>query len=350
MKIATISTANDPGNVGWRITDEVIQLRPVGREDPFELRVTSSGDPLIGSSSACAVRVQDATGCVSRLHARLARGEGALWSVHDLGSKNGTWVEGARRITYPLTPGTEIVVGSVSLIAESRELIALRQLLSRMLGYSDEKRVDVDRALRGVRDAATLRAALVLCGPGDLLAIAARLHEEMLGGDAPFVPVDSDGPALPLMAKAANGTLCLSVKQLPADLENVIAATRVPGSRTRVIICAPTIKAAAKTCLMFGRVARVVLTPVATRRDELAVLVEDCARDAADRLGQASTGLDDRDRAWLRKRRYEGFAELDEFVRRMVAIRTLGVTEGAARLGMTHSALSHWARRHAIPT
>ncbi|MEZ4302951.1 MAG: FHA domain-containing protein [Polyangiaceae bacterium] len=54
---------------------------------------TLSAHVLVGRSSSCAVCVDDA--CVSGEHARLSfRGEG--WSIRDLGSRNGTFVNGAR--------------------------------------------------------------------------------------------------------------------------------------------------------------------------------------------------------------------------------------------------------------
>jgi len=47
---------------------------------------------------------------MSSLHARMSRLGGA-WVIEDLGSKNGTWVEGARAQRRPLDDGDSIVVG-----------------------------------------------------------------------------------------------------------------------------------------------------------------------------------------------------------------------------------------------
>jgi hypothetical protein len=41
--------------------------------------------------------------------------------------------------------------------------------------------------------------------------------------------------------------------------------------------------------------------------------------------------------------------EIEEVARRLVALRNWGVTDGAKRLGITHVALSRWARRWHIP-
>jgi pSer/pThr/pTyr-binding forkhead associated (FHA) protein len=55
-------------------------------------------------------------GRLSRLHAVLERFE-AGWCIRDLGSRNGTYVNG-RRIweTHPLRPGDEVVVGESTLV------------------------------------------------------------------------------------------------------------------------------------------------------------------------------------------------------------------------------------------
>jgi hypothetical protein len=67
-----------------------------------------SGGPetlLIGRSDACDVRLEDAT--VSRRHARLVFRDGA-WIVQDLGSKNGTLLNGRLVGRARLRPGDRI--------------------------------------------------------------------------------------------------------------------------------------------------------------------------------------------------------------------------------------------------
>ncbi len=340
--MSPISTRTDPGS-GWRIDDAIVQLREWGTELTYELPATTFIERTIGSAADCDIQLQDDRG-ISRLHARLVR-EGALWSIHDVDSKNGIWIDGVRRRSSPLVPGIELGIGTVALIAESDDLLALRRWLSRLLGWSPERRVDVDRALRSVRDAAMLRAALVLCGDGDLFAIASRLHRETLGEARPFVGTGAEA-AMPALARAAGGTLCISAKSPPADLEQVIAATRLPRSRVRLVVCSPTIKAAGVVSLQIGRVVRVQITPLEDRRSEITRIIVECAEEAAAAFGQPTTGLDARD--LLETQPFDGFADLEESTRRLVAIRTLGITEGAAKLGITHGALSRWAQRRSI--
>jgi hypothetical protein len=226
------ATIPDPGR-GWRIEDPVIKLREWGSERTYELSETAV-ERTLGSSRDCHIRLTDDR--VSRVHARLVR-DGATWWIHDASSKNGVWIDGMRRASFALEPGVEIGIGGTSLIAESDDLLSLRRLLARLLGWSSEKREAVDRALRSIREAATLRAALVMCGGGDLSAIAARLHRETLGLNRPFTVAGSSA-ATHVMCGAAGGTLCVSVRNPPVDLERVISASREPDARVRLVVCA----------------------------------------------------------------------------------------------------------------
>ena len=49
---------------------------------------------------------------VSRHHARLEP-DGTHWRVVDLGSTNGTWINGVRRATATIASGDEVVFGGV---------------------------------------------------------------------------------------------------------------------------------------------------------------------------------------------------------------------------------------------
>ena len=195
---------------GWRILDPILRLRVLETDalhplpDPRE-----RGATVIGSSSAADLQLRDPTHLLSRRHARLAW-DGGRWVMHDLDSKNGLWIDGVRRRSAELLPGAEVGLGGLTLLAESAELLQLRALVTRLIGWSDERRRDVDRAVRGLRDAALRRAALVLCGDGDLVPIARRLHDETLGAERPFVACGRRDRALDLLRRAGDVTLCLS--------------------------------------------------------------------------------------------------------------------------------------------
>lgn len=65
---------------------------------------------IVGRSRACDVRLADPA--VSARHARVAC-RGGRWTVADLGSTNGTWVNGARIEHAVLQPGDELVLGEM---------------------------------------------------------------------------------------------------------------------------------------------------------------------------------------------------------------------------------------------
>ncbi len=87
---------------------------PDGRSE-----VPLEGDLVtVGRSSANDVVLPD--GAVSRRHAALER-LAAGWCIHDLGSRNGTYVNGERlERERPLYSGDEIVMGDTVLTYRSR--------------------------------------------------------------------------------------------------------------------------------------------------------------------------------------------------------------------------------------
>jgi hypothetical protein len=74
--------------------------------DPSQL---ASGRIVIGRSRTCELVVHDDT--VSRRHAALELHEGA-WRLRDLGSSNGTWVNGRRAADVEVWPGDELQLGA----------------------------------------------------------------------------------------------------------------------------------------------------------------------------------------------------------------------------------------------
>jgi hypothetical protein len=153
---------------------------------------------ILGAAPDCWVRLWDPIGRISRKHAELAYGEDG-WAISDLGSKNGVHVDGVRVASCSLTPGAEIRIGPVTLIAESPKLIALRSLLERLIGWGEDRREEIDRALFSVRIAATRREPLLLCGAGNLVPIARLLHQHAMA-DRPFVTLKPGTPGMETLA------------------------------------------------------------------------------------------------------------------------------------------------------
>jgi hypothetical protein len=76
----------------------------------------------IGRAAGCGLRLNDAS--VSRHHAQLSGGA-VGWLLRDLGSANGTWVNGRRVVdAIPVGPGDHVRFGAVAFVLAARELRA----------------------------------------------------------------------------------------------------------------------------------------------------------------------------------------------------------------------------------
>jgi hypothetical protein len=346
IAVVEIITHPTPDANGWGIDDAVIGLRREGTELVY--RLPDASDRLIvGAAADCDLRLEDPTGCVSRQHARLVR-SGTLWTIDDLGSRNGIRQDGELRLSFQLTPGVVIDVGGVRLVAESERLAELRRFLARIIGWTSERADDVDRALRAVRDGATRRASLLLLGAGELSSIARRLHSLALGRERPFELATES--MLPSLDNVGTGTVCISTNALPSDVVRACRALHQPTCQARVILCAPSRNDAAEPMTLLERTAMIELPALATRRAEIDRLLLAWADDAKQTLGIPDAGFREHELHWLREVPLASHFELEELALRVVALRSLGVSAGAKRLGITHAALSRWARRRNIPT
>jgi hypothetical protein len=219
----------------WAMDDDVVRLREWATETIRPLPQPPIDECTVGAAETCALRIDDRSGRVSRLHARLVRDQGK-WLLCDESSKNGIWLDGSRRREIALEPGAEIGIGGITLIAESKRSIALRSFLARLLGWGKGRTEIVDHALRSVRMAATRRAALILCGDGDLVPIARSLHRRSRGLEQPFIVCDprrhpgketvrsaeNHVMGLEALAAAAGGSVCVRTRRLPVVDPNVL--------------------------------------------------------------------------------------------------------------------------------
>lgn len=340
-------TKADPTATGWAIRDPIVRLRRWGTEQTFDL--DPSIQSVLGAAPEATIQISEPDGRISRRHASLAIEDG-VWTVRDLDSTNGIQQDGEPRRSFALVPGVELSLGGVTLIAESPHSIALHALLQRLMGWSAERLADVDQALRAVREAANLRAVLVLAGEGSLSGVVARLHRSVLGRDRALVVRDPKESGIAAMDRATDGMLVLDASALPDDLEQVLAGLRLPNARVRLVVCARTVDEASEVTRRLPRIASVVLTPIEERQPELDRLLESFAHDAADALGTAGSAFRPLDCKWIRDGGAKTLEEIEEVTRRVVALRNWGVTAGAERLGITHGALSRWASRRRIPT
>jgi two-component system, cell cycle response regulator len=73
-----------------------------------------AGEHTLGRSTDADIRLDDEG--VSRLHARMVRNDDGVVQLHDLGSTNGTYVNGAKIRELGLSDGDRIQVGSVTIL------------------------------------------------------------------------------------------------------------------------------------------------------------------------------------------------------------------------------------------
>jgi FHA domain-containing protein len=343
---------------GWAIDDEVVQLRRWGTATMYGLPRPPVRELTVGAAETCGLQLDDRSGRVSRLHARLVRRQ-TRWLLRDEGSKNGVWIDGALRGELMLTPGLEIRIGGVTLIAESPLLSALRSFLARLLGWRNERSGLLDQALRAVRMAATRRTALVLCGEGDLVPIARAIHRRVRSSTRPFVVCDprrqagqatvraaeNHAAGMEALAAAAGGSLCVRSRRLPADYSQVVEALRDPTSQVQLIVCAE----GSRECERC-RVTPIVIPPLAARADEIDRIIHEYAHDAMAALGAPRSVFQAADHDWVREHAAGSLPEIEKATLRLIAIRTTpNVSQAAERLGMAAVSLSRWAGRRAMP-
>jgi len=127
------ATITDLGATEWLIDDAVVRLREWGTDSHHWLPGPPWGSVTIGTADTCTLRLVDRSGYASREHARVER-VASGWIVRDLGSANGTRIDGARRFELRLEPGIELGIGGLTLLAESRRFIELRSFIARLLG------------------------------------------------------------------------------------------------------------------------------------------------------------------------------------------------------------------------
>ncbi|HEU4726359.1 MAG TPA: FHA domain-containing protein [Kofleriaceae bacterium] len=352
----SVATKTDLGVDTWAIDDGVVRLREWGTDRSYPLPADPGAEVTIGSSDACGLVLVDPSGRLSRQHAQLSR-EGTRWIARDLGSKNGMRFDGVRRPKVLLEPGSELGLGGITLVAESARLIALRGFLARILGWTTARAEAVDLAVRSVRLAATRRAALALCGDGDLVPIARGLHRYSLGADRPFVlcdprrratdgeaPVENHASGLLAVAAAAGGSMCVWPKRLPRDFAEVTATLHDPSTHVQLIACGQ--RPSDRTELVS---APIEIPPLSTRLAEIDRVIDEYARDAAASMG-ISSPLSRRDRDWVRIHSGTSLIEIEKGASRILALREAGSVAGAAALlGMAHASLGEWIGRRRLP-
>ena len=365
MKAAAECSCSDDNNVAngaisgdanW--DDRVVHLREWGTDIAHVVPGSPFHHGTAGAARTYPIRIHDPSGDVADLETQLVR-DRAKWLLYDVGGRSGLSLDGSRRTDIVLEPGAEIGIGNLTLVAESHRSMALRKFLRRLLGWTDVQSGAVDLALRSIRFAETRRAALVLCGSGDLLPIAQSLHRRVLGAERPFILCDprrvehkanvrsaetyKDG-MLALLA-ATGGSLCVRTQHMPPHFAEVTALLRDPRSRVQLVVCAQ----APRYCEPF-LAAPIMLPALVDRAGEVDRIILEYADDAYVQFGIRRFALPPEDHDWVRRNASSSLADIEKATLRLIALRAFKTVTGAAvRLGMAQVSLARWIQRRRPP-
>jgi hypothetical protein len=355
----TVKTNSDPNAVEWSITDEIVRFRLWGSGRPFPFP-KDQREFFVGAEASSAIPIADPKGYCSGKHARIYRVDGGRWFLHNI-SKNGTWVNEARRDEpFEIRAGMEIRFGTVTLIAESARFIALRGLLSRMIGWKDDRTKTVDLALRRLYMAATHRTPIVLCTPSDPVALAHSIHRVAFGAERPFVVCNprrketsetvrsatNVARATEALSAAVGGSMCIVAGRVPSDFDEAFDRLEDPGLRVQLIVCSLKV--------INGKPYRtkpIIVPPVSERSDELSLIVDEYAVDALAELGgRRERHYKPVDRTWVIAEESRSLSTIQTATLRLIGLRMTGnVTRAAARLGMARASLKGWIGRREMP-
>src|SRR5262245_37041743 len=155
-------------------------------------------------------------------------------------------------MTLAPSPPSRLERGSITGSSSGAETAgSLSNFVARLLGWTNEPAITL--ALHSIDLARECRAALVLCGDGDLVPIARALHRRALGAERPFVVCDprrGDAPASvrspacyrggeAAISAALGGSLCMRAHRAPRDLAAMLSRLRTAAD-VAVVVCADT--------------------------------------------------------------------------------------------------------------
>ena len=341
----------------------------IDREAPFGDRVLlvidgaalqvmplpGAGTLTIGRASKCDVVID--SGSVSRHHANLV--VGAEVEVEDVGSSNGTFVEGGRlpaQKRVQLTVGVPFLVGAVTLMVQSRA------------GSRRESTPQASQLAALEQSAARIavgKLSVVVIGEHGVgkERFAERLHEMSPRRGAPFVRINCAAISEPLLEAelfgneaqnkpgqielAEGGTAFFNdIEQLPPGLQQKLlrvledaTVRRTGGARTRTVDVrfiastardlAAEVEAGRFRRDLYFRLAGASFTvpPLRERRDEVIPLAEQFVASAAGPLGRAFM-LSEEAKQWLTTHAWPGnIRELRNACERAVLLATGAMIE-----------------------
>lgn len=330
------------------VADPVIGLRLRDTLTEWELPLWRK-TTAIGRDPTCDISLDSAA--VSSLHCQIERLDGGGCIVRDMGSKNGTVMDGHRSV-FDLTAGTHFIVGNVPLVAFSASMQNIRSLLQRYLGFDERYQASVENALV----AAGGRRHLFLVSPdGGQGAMAARIiHEAGPAARQPLIVL----PSIPdiraeqrtMLSRATHGTLVVGVDRLPRDRFLFSDALRSDAFNVQVIamganparaVGADLVASPGGGCAMSAAVPPLRERSQSDRLRLISILSAEIGR---------RVGVSDFDPAFTSPLLvYDWPSNLDELeqaIERLLVIRQEGSQrKAAARLGIPWSSFARWMRK-----
>jgi len=190
-------------------------------------------EATLGRSPSCEISLQD--GKVSRRHARLVV-DGGLTKIEDLGSRNGTLVNGERlTVPVPLSPGDKVQVGDTTALFDPPAKAALSEREAEILF-----RVPVEEVLPRVGSDATLYSlSVALLSATSEAMVLRRTAEELARG------LNAD-KASAMLSETAGLMTASVVGSKAVDVPRSLARAALEGkeiSHSAQELCAPLIPA-----------------------------------------------------------------------------------------------------------
>jgi hypothetical protein len=240
---------------------------------------------------------------------------------------------------------------------------ALHRFCARILGWTADREVAVEHAIRSIELTIDQSAALVVLGEFDLVPVAYELHRRMFGTEAPFILCDRRRGSTPASVRAAGnqgngalalqdargGTLCVRCQRLPRDFKALVSQLRGT-DEVRLMVVGD---GRYDTHPFLVLPAPIRIPSLRGRTKELARIVDEYAADAIAELSEVDGrkgSFTEADRQWVIEHCPLTLAEIEKATRRLVALRMSSTLPRAAeRLGMAPVSLSRWIDRRELP-
>ncbi len=180
-KSETVEIALARGTRSWALE--------VQDEDEVRLIPVSERALVFGSGRTADVRVHDKTVSAKHCEIRVVGGSGL--AVHDLGSKNGTYVGGARVKEILATEGTTIAIGQTTLVCVALDEDDDDELAEPLPGVAGSSKA-MRRIAAQVRRLAALSSPVLVAGETGVgkELVARALHTQGQRADEPFVAIN----------------------------------------------------------------------------------------------------------------------------------------------------------------